>query len=76
MRVAPRETAKRLGLASARVILPAATDDFHLNGLVPYDGDKVSGIDKSLSKTESGLRVTLFQRRRAFHSTLLCMISL
>ncbi|MBT3250138.1 MAG: hypothetical protein HN846_04160 [Candidatus Pacebacteria bacterium] len=35
----------------------AATGDFHLNGVVPYHGDNVPGIDRSLSKTESGLRV-------------------
>ena len=50
-RVAPDATAKLLGaqvwkckLPSSGAILPAATDDLHLNEYVLYNGDKVSGI--------------------------------
>ena len=62
MRVAPRETIKLLDISlllELMAILPAATAEFHLNGYVPYHGDKVAGIDRSSFKTESGLLVML-----------------
>lgn len=40
-----------------KAILPAATAELHHNGDTPFLGDKVAGIDRSSSKTESGLRV-------------------
>ncbi len=44
-RVAPSETTKLLGIPMkiGRVILPAATADFHHNGDVPYLGDNAAG---------------------------------
>ncbi|MBU0579000.1 hypothetical protein KJ628_03445 [Patescibacteria group bacterium] len=70
IRVASGETIKRLGisrpdcrqadLAERRHSSLAATGDLHLNGVVPYHGDNVPGLDRSLSKTESGLRVVQF----------------
>lgn len=46
-RVAPRATTKRLGASQEAAILPAATDDLHHNGDVPYPGDKAAGLEKS-----------------------------
>jgi len=48
--VAPGETTKLQGLTIrvylwvVRAILPAATAELHLNGDVPFHGDKVAGI--------------------------------
>ncbi|MBU2543193.1 hypothetical protein KJ707_01320 [Patescibacteria group bacterium] len=63
IRVTPGETIKCLGisyLGKRRQSSSAATGDFHLNGFVPYRGDNVPGLDRSLSKTESGLRIAHF----------------
>ena len=60
IRVASGETIKLLGIlrfGEGRHSSLAATGDLHLNGVVPYHGDNVPGLDRSLSKTESGLQV-------------------
>ncbi len=67
IRVAPCETTKLLGTVfpvkeGAVAILPAATDELHLNRDVPYrlqnQGDKAAGIREIIVRTESGLRAT------------------
>ena len=63
IRVAPGETIKRLDISyfcKRRQSSLAATGGLHLNGVVPYHGDNVPGLDRSLSKTESGLQVAQF----------------
>jgi len=75
--VAPNETTKLLGrlvFLMRWAILPAATDDLHLNGDAPYFSPHLGGteeviksqaLDRSLSKTESGLQVRATKKSKS-----------